>query len=102
MTNRNASAYDPVNTHLFEVREGLHYRVLGKTRDDAAGEAFDKVAKLLGYSYPGGPLLDKIAPHGNASRTRFTSPRMKGNELDFSFSGMKSVFVRHVEREGRP
>ena len=62
------------HTHLFEVREGFGYRLLGKTRDDAAGEAFDKVAKLLGFGYPGGPVIDRLAPHGNprpcASRSR--------------------------------
>ena len=53
------------HTHLFEVHEGFHYRLLGRTRDDAAGEAFDKVAKLLGYGYPGGPIVDRLAPHGD-------------------------------------
>ena len=53
------------HTHLFEVREEFHYRLLGKTRDDAAGEAFDKVAKLLGFGYPGGPVIDGLAPYGN-------------------------------------
>jgi N6-L-threonylcarbamoyladenine synthase len=85
------------HTHLFEILDGFQYRLLGKTRDDAAGEAYDKVAKLLGYSYPGGPILDKIAPHGKATRSRFTSPKMKGNELDFSFSGMKTSALRWVE-----
>ncbi len=85
------------HTHLFEIGEGFAYRLLGKTRDDAAGEAYDKVAKLLGYSYPGGPILDKLAPFGNATRSRFTSPKMKGNELDFSFSGMKTAALRWVE-----
>jgi N6-L-threonylcarbamoyladenine synthase len=86
------------HTHLFEIREGFHYRLLGKTRDDAAGEAYDKVAKLLGFSYPGGPILDKLAPYGNANLpSPFTSPKMKGNELDFSFSGMKTAALRWVE-----
>ena len=53
------------HTHLFEVSEGPSYRLLGKTRDDAAGEAFDKVGKLLGFGYPGGPVIDALAPHGN-------------------------------------
>src|ERR1700744_4256342 len=53
------------HTHLFEVREGFRYRLLGKTRDDAAGEAFDKVGKLLGYGYPGGPVIDRLAPFGD-------------------------------------
>ena len=58
------------HTHLFEVREGFHYRLLGKTRDDAAGEAFDKVAKLLGFGYPGGPVIDRLAPHGDPTAVR--------------------------------
>src|SRR5579863_10554732 len=53
------------HTHLFEVLEGFQYRLLGKTRDDAAGEAYDKVAKLLGFGYPGGPVIDVLAPHGD-------------------------------------
>src|SRR5579884_2446206 len=53
------------HTHLFEVQPGFRYRLLGKTRDDAAGEAFDKVAKLLGFGYPGGPVIDRLAPYGN-------------------------------------
>lgn len=85
------------HTHLFEVCEGFRYRLLGRTRDDAAGEAYDKVAKLLGYSYPGGPILDKLAPYGHARRSVFTSPKMKGNDLDFSFSGMKTAALRWVE-----
>src|SRR6201981_3013336 len=71
------------HTHLFEVLEGFQYRLLGKTRDDAAGEAFDKVAKLLGYGYPGGPIIDRLAPHGNPETVRFTFAKMKGNALDF-------------------
>src|ERR1700686_1616923 len=70
------------HTHLFEVREGFRYRLLGKTRDDAAGEAFDKVAKLLGFGYPGGPIVDRLAPHGNSHAVKFTLARMKGNALD--------------------
>ena len=60
------------HTHLFEVREGFAYRLLGKTRDDAAGEAFDKVAKLLGFGYPGGPVVDRLAPFGDPRAVRFT------------------------------
>jgi N6-L-threonylcarbamoyladenine synthase len=86
------------HTHLFEVREGFSYRPLGKTRDDAAGEAFDKVAKLLGFGYPGGPIIDAMAPHGNPRAVRFTPPKMKGNALDFSFSGMKTAVLRWVEQ----
>jgi N6-L-threonylcarbamoyladenine synthase len=85
------------HTHLFEVREGFEYRLLGKTRDDAAGEAFDKVAKLLGYSYPGGPVVDQLSPLGDAAAVRFTFAKMKGNALDFSFSGLKTAVLRWVE-----
>ncbi len=85
------------HTHLFEVREGFRYRLLGKTRDDAAGEAFDKVAKLLGFGYPGGPVIDLLAPHGDPEAVRFTLARMKGNPLDFSFSGLKTAVLRWTQ-----
>jgi N6-L-threonylcarbamoyladenine synthase len=86
------------HTHLFEVREGFTYKLLGKTRDDAAGEAYDKVAKLLGFGYPGGPIIDQLAPHGNPNAVKFTAPKMKGNALDFSFSGLKTAVLRWVEQ----
>ena len=85
------------HTHLFEVRADGGYRLLGKTRDDAAGEAFDKVGKLLGLGYPGGPVIDRLAPHGNPLAVHFTFARMKGNPLDFSFSGHKTAVLRWVE-----
>ena len=85
------------HTHLFEVSAGFEYRLLGKTRDDAAGEAFDKVAKLLGFGYPGGPIIDRLAPHGDPKAVPFTFARMKGNALDFSFSGLKTAVLRWVE-----
>lgn len=79
------------HTHLFEIQENWTYRLLGRTRDDAAGEAFDKVAKLLGFGYPGGPVIDSLAPYGNPHAVRFTSPNMKGNARDYSFSGIKTA-----------
>jgi len=85
------------HTHLFEVQAGMRYRLLGKTRDDAAGEAFDKVAKLLGFGYPGGPVIDLLAPHGDPRAVRFTRTFMKGNTLDFSFSGLKTAVLRWFE-----
>ena len=85
------------HTHLFEVLPEFRYRLLGKTRDDAAGEAFDKVAKLLGFGYPGGPIIDRLAPLGNPHAVRFTFAKMKGNPLDFSFSGLKTAVLRWVE-----
>jgi N6-L-threonylcarbamoyladenine synthase len=85
------------HTHLYEVGEGSAYRLLGKTRDDAAGEAFDKVAKLLGFGYPGGPVIDMLAPHGDPKAVRFTLVKMRGNTLDFSFSGLKTAVLRWFE-----
>jgi N6-L-threonylcarbamoyladenine synthase len=85
------------HTHLFEVLEGFRYRLLGKTRDDAAGEAYDKVGKLLGFSYPGGPTVDKLASFGKFDAVRFTFAKMKGNALDFSFSGLKTAVLRWVQ-----
>ena len=85
------------HTHLYEVTEEHRYRLLGKTRDDAAGEAYDKVAKLLGFGYPGGPIVDMLAPYGNPDAVKFTQAKMKGNPLDFSFSGIKTAVLRWVE-----
>jgi len=85
------------HTHLFETRAGFRYRLLGKTRDDAAGEAFDKVAKLLGFGYPGGPVIDLLAPYGNPRAVPFTLAKMKGNALDFSFSGLKTAVLRWTQ-----
>ena len=85
-------------TCLVEQESGrFRYPVLGRTRDDAAGEAFDKVAKLLGLGYPGGPVVDRLAAHGNPHAVRFTPPKIKGNSLDFSFSGIKTAVLRYVE-----
>ena len=86
------------HTHLFEVPQLSEYHLLAKTRDDAAGEAYDKVAKLLGYGYPGGPVIDKLASLGNPRAVKFTFAKMKGNELDFSFSGLKTAVLRWTEQ----
>jgi N6-L-threonylcarbamoyladenine synthase len=86
------------HTHLFEVQQGYGYRLLGKTRDDAAGEAYDKVAKLLGFGYPGGPVVDKLAAHGDPKAVRFTLAKIKGNANDFSFSGLKTAVLRWTEQ----
>ena len=87
------------HTHLFEVSVGWQYRLLGRTRDDAAGEAFDKVAKRLGFGYPGGPLIDALAPYGRAHvfAGEFTVPRIKGAAQDYSFSGWKTAVLRWTE-----
>jgi tRNA N6-adenosine threonylcarbamoyltransferase len=93
------------HTVLYEVKAGeadgsaaFVYRKLGGTRDDAAGEAYDKVAKLLGLGYPGGPILDKLAAAaGNApAPVKFGPTKTRGNALDFSFSGLKTAVLYHV------
>ena len=96
------------HTHLYRVeREPLaradgfrySYQLVGHTVDDAAGEAYDKVAKLLALGYPGGPVIDRLARRGNAEAVRFTRPNIKrGRAYDFSFSGIKTAVVRLVER----
>jgi N6-L-threonylcarbamoyladenine synthase len=82
------------HTALYHVRGLGHYRLLGRTRDDAAGEAYDKVAKLLGLEYPGGPVIDKLAREGNPDAFRFPRGRVEG--YDFSFSGLKTAVRNHV------
>lgn len=93
------------HTVLYEVKaadpsrqEAFTYRKLGQTRDDAAGEAYDKVAKLLGLGYPGGPILDRLAAAArNApAPTKFGPTKTRGNPLDFSFSGLKTAVLYHV------
>jgi N6-L-threonylcarbamoyladenine synthase len=88
------------HTSLFEVPERGEYRLLGRTRDDAAGEAFDKVAKLLGLGYPGGPVIDRLAEGANDRAHEFTIARLKDGSRDFSFSGIKTAVLYHVKREG--
>ena len=92
------------HTSLFHVRQlatderhtGVCH-LIGRTRDDAAGEAFDKVAKLLGLGYPGGPLIDRLARKGNPGTFRFSSTKISDGRLDFSFSGIKTAVLRHVQ-----
>jgi len=101
------------HTHLFlaEQRErGWTYANIGRTRDDAAGEAYDKVAKLLGLGYPGGPIIDALARHGNPRAVKFGpsqikhsnrgTPKAEQTPYDFSFSGIKTAVLRYVELEG--
>jgi N6-L-threonylcarbamoyladenine synthase len=76
----------------------FNYARIGGTRDDAAGEAYDKVARMLALGYPGGPIIDQLAAHGNAQAIRFGEPKMKGNPYDFSFSGIKTAVLYHLRR----
>jgi N6-L-threonylcarbamoyladenine synthase len=89
------------HTTLFLIPEEGRYAVLGRTRDDAAGEAYDKVAKLLGLGYPGGPVIDRLAKSGNPKSAElvFTIPRMDSPNLDFSFSGLKTAVLRYVREQ---
>lgn len=80
------------HTHLYYVREPGSYKILGKTRDDAAGEALDKVAKFVGLGYPGGPVIDRLAKNGNPNFHNFPLP-MKNKGLEMSFSGLKTAFI---------
>jgi N6-L-threonylcarbamoyladenine synthase len=88
------------HTHLYEMPAQGRYRLLGRTRDDAAGEAFDKVAKLLGLGYPGGPVIDRLARGANDRAIEFAVARMSDGRPDFSFSGLKTAVLYHVQREG--
>jgi N6-L-threonylcarbamoyladenine synthase len=90
------------HTSLYAATDFGRYRLLGQTRDDAAGEAFDKGAKLLGLPYPGGIAIDRLAKTGDADAIRFPRAIVKGAELDFSFSGLKTALLHHVKKHGVP
>ena len=84
------------HTNLFQIPEPGKYKILARTRDDAAGEAFDKVAKLLGLGYPGGPIIERLARDGDPKAVKFAVPRMGDGTPDFSFSGLKTAVTKHV------
>jgi len=88
------------HTHLYHVPAECEYRLLGRTRDDAAGEAFDKVAKLLNLGYPGGPLIEREATQGNPQAIPFPRASCSDGSLDFSFSGLKTAVVHHLKGYG--
>ena len=83
------------HSHLFSVEDYGVFRILGQTQDDAAGEAFDKAARVLGIPYPGGPLLDKLAETGDPTVLRLPRPKTEGR-YDYSFSGLKTAFINAV------
>lgn len=85
------------HTELIIVKDFGKYELLGATRDDAAGEAFDKAAKMLSLTYPGGPVIDKRAEKGNPSAINFTRPYLKGS-WDFSFSGIKTALLNYLKK----
>ena len=94
------------HSHLVLVKEYGEYEILGRTRDDAAGEAFDKVARAIGLGYPGGPKIDKVAKEGNAEAIPFPRAKVADAVYDFSFSGLKSAVLNlsliHISEPTRP
>jgi N6-L-threonylcarbamoyladenine synthase len=87
------------HSSLVYVHDPLHYEVIGRTLDDAAGEAFDKVAKLLGLGYPGGPIIDRLSHEWNAGYINFPRPGVRSEDCDLSFSGLKTAVVRYVREK---
>jgi N6-L-threonylcarbamoyladenine synthase len=87
------------HTDLYYCEAPGAYRLLGQTRDDAAGEAFDKVSKLLGLGYPGGPVIDRLAGEGDPQAIRFPRAYLEKDSLDFSFSGIKTAVLHHVRKQ---
>ncbi len=88
------------HTMLVLVKSPFSYDVLGQTRDDAAGEAFDKVAKMLGLGYPGGPIIDRLSAEGNPSAIPFPRSHLEDGSLDFSFSGLKTSVLYYLRNKG--
>jgi N6-L-threonylcarbamoyladenine synthase len=86
------------HTQLVLVKSPTDYELLGETRDDAAGEAFDKTAKMLGIGYPGGPIIDKLAKQGNPKAVNFPRPYLDAEGFEFSFSGLKTAVLYHLRR----
>ncbi|MEG6571364.1 tRNA (adenosine(37)-N6)-threonylcarbamoyltransferase complex transferase subunit TsaD [[Clostridium] cellulosi] len=84
------------HSHIVEVKSYTSFKVLGRTRDDAAGEAFDKAARSLGFPYPGGKFMDEAAHKGNAEAIHFPRPKVEGSPYDFSFSGLKTAVINCV------
>lgn len=84
------------HTHLVCVKDYGKYEILGRTRDDAAGEAYDKVARAIGLGYPGGPKIDRLAKEGNPDAISFPKPHIDGAPYDFSFSGLKSAVLNYI------
>lgn len=86
------------HSHLVLVKDYGEYEIIGRTHDDAAGEAFDKVARAIGLGYPGGPKIDKLSKEGNENAIRFPHGTIEGQEFDFSFSGLKSAVLNYLNQ----
>lgn len=87
------------HTNIFHIPEEGRYKVVSRTRDDAAGEAFDKVAKMLGLGYPGGPVIEKIAADGDSKKVKFPQAKISDGKPDLSFSGLKTAVARYVREQ---
>ena len=91
------------HTNIFHIPEEGKYKVVSRTRDDAAGEAFDKVAKMLGLGYPGGPIIERLAKEGDSKRVKFPMAKISDGRPDLSFSGLKTAVARYIrEQEVNP
>lgn len=88
------------HTNLFFIPEAGKYKLVARTRDDAAGEAFDKVAKMLGLGYPGGPIIERLASEGDPYSIKFSIPKITDGKPDFSFSGLKTAVARYIKEKG--
>ncbi len=88
------------HTHMFYVPQPGQYKIVARTRDDAAGEAFDKVAKMLGLGYPGGPVIERLAREGDPQAVKFSLPKISDRRPDFSFSGLKTAVSKYVRETG--
>lgn len=86
------------HTYLVDVEDYAQYKLLGRTRDDAAGEAFDKVARAMGLPYPGGPFIDRLAAEGDSSGVHFPRVFLNDDSYDFSFSGLKTAVLNHLNQ----
>lgn len=86
------------HSHIVYAKDYLDYEIMGMTRDDAAGEAFDKIARVLGLGYPGGSKIDALAREGNPHAVEFPRVKMGADSLDFSFSGVKTAVINHVHK----
>lgn len=88
------------HTNIFHIPAEGEYKVVSRTRDDAAGEAFDKVSKMLGLGYPGGPIIERIARDGDPSAVKFVKAKISDGRPDLSFSGLKTAVARHIRENG--
>lgn len=89
------------HSHIINVKDYTNYEIIGRTRDDAAGECFDKTARAMGLPYPGGVHLDKIADNGDCNAYKLPKPKVDGNPLDFSFSGLKTAVLNTINNSNQ-